>query len=65
MSTSWDENRRRGNDPRDIDAADERLGDGTWIDRVVSARDAFLEGVELHLSGQRIASGIGHLTPGG
>jgi hypothetical protein len=65
MSTSWDEKRRRGDDRRDIDAADERLGDGIGIDCVVSAGDAFLEGVELHLSCQRIAPGIGHLTPGG
>jgi hypothetical protein len=33
-------------------AADDGLGHDVGIDGVVRARDAFLEGVELHLTGQ-------------
>jgi hypothetical protein len=56
---------------REAHAADDRFGHDVGIDGVVRARDAFLEGVELHLAGQgigwdgRIGVGIGHLTPAG
>jgi hypothetical protein len=64
MSTASDEGRRGREDARHVDAAHDRLGDGGRVDRVVRAGDAFLEGVELHLSGQRVAPRIGHLTHG-
>ena len=65
MSTASGERRRGRKHADDVGATDERFGHGVGVDGVVRAGDAFFEGVELHLSGQRIVGGIGHLTPCG
>jgi hypothetical protein len=62
MSTASGERGARREHPSDVDATDERFGHGVGVDGVVRAGNAFLEGVELHLSGQRIRIRIDHLT---